>query len=90
MIKKTWAKENEKEERVKTNSIFISFCFACIYIEEATLWGVSITLLSWLHNVPFIDTCRLVFKYNGPDKKESNVFKHVGVQKGVNFAVCLL
>ena len=90
MIKKTWAKENEKEERVKTNSIFISFCFACIYIEEATLWGVSITLLSWLHNVPFIDTSHVIFKYNGPDKKESNVFKHVGVQKGVNFAVCLL
>ena len=54
------------------------------------LSGVSITLLSWLHSVPFIDTSRLICKYNGPDKKESNVFEHVGVQKGVNFAVCLL
>ena len=58
-------------------------------MEEAALSGVSITLLSWLHDVPFIDTSRLIFKYNGPDKKESNVFEHVGVQKGVNFAVCL-
>jgi len=49
---------------------------------------VSITLLSWLHNVPFVDTSRLIFKYNGPDKKESNnVFEHVGVQKGVNFTI---
>ena len=34
MINKTWAKENEKEERVKTNSIFIRFALLVFTLKK--------------------------------------------------------